>query len=301
MAKKFCSIIIVPHTKTNFRTIAFSKRTLKAATIGGGILVLLLVAGIFDYVSLSVMRHKYRVLVAETSEQQQKITEYEASIDRLKSTISGFEAYTKKLNVMAGLKSPDIIRDPAGLGGSDPAAEGASGPQLGPPPGPTPLGQIQSLNQRAENVSGNLVSLVDIFENQAVRLASTPTVWPVMGWLSSPFGYRADPFTGKRTFHAGLDIATGQGNPVVATADGLALEVTQDKFLGKNVTLSHGNGATTVYGHLSAFAVKAGQKVRRGSVIGYIGMTGKALGPHLHYEVHVNGKPVNPYNYILEE
>jgi hypothetical protein len=145
MAKKFCSIIIVPHTKTNFRTIAFSKRTLQAATIGGGILVLLLVAGIFDYVSLSVMRHKYRVLIAETSEQQRKITEYEASIDRLKSTISGFEAYTKKLNVMAGLKSPDIIRDPAGLGGSDPAAEGASGPQLGPPPGPTPLGQIQNL------------------------------------------------------------------------------------------------------------------------------------------------------------
>ncbi len=301
MAKKFCSVIIVPHTKTNFRTLAFSKRSLKAAIIGGGILALLLVAGIVDYVSLSVMRHKYRVLVSETTEQRQKIAEYETSIDRLKATISGFETYAKKLNVMAGLKSPDIIRDPAGLGGSEPEAEPAGGPQLGPPPGPTPLGQIQSLNQRADNVSGNLGSLVDYFDSQAVRLASTPTVWPVMGWLSSSFGYRADPFTGKRTFHAGLDIATGQGNPVVATADGLALEVIQDKFLGKNITLSHGNGVTTVYGHLSAFAIKAGQKVKRGTVIGYIGMTGKAVGPHLHYEVHVNGKPVNPYNYILEE
>jgi len=301
MAKKICSIIIVPHTKTSFRTIAFSKRTLKAATIGGGVLVLLLVAGIVDYASLSVMRHKYRVLIAETAEQRQKIAEYETSIDRLKGAISGFETYAKKLNVMAGLKSPDIIRDPAGLGGSDPDAEPASGPQLGPPPGPTPLGQIQSLNQRAESISGNLGGLVEYFDNQAIRLASTPTIWPVMGWLSSSFGYRADPFTGKRTFHAGLDIATGQGNPVVATADGLALEVTQDKFLGKNITLSHGNGITTVYGHLSAFAIKAGQKVQRGTVIGYIGMTGKAVGPHLHYEVHVNGKAVNPYNYILEE
>lgn len=301
MAKKFCSIIIVPHTKTNFRTIAFSKRTFKVATIGGGLIAVLFLTGLVDYVSLSVMRHKYRVLVAETADQKQRITEYEASIERLKSTISGFEAYAKKLNVMAGLKSPDVIRDPAGLGGGEPEAEGASGPQVGAPPGPTPLGQIQSLSQRAESVSGNLGSLVDFFENQSVRLASTPSVWPVMGWLSSSFGYRDDPFTGKRAFHAGLDIATGQGNPVVASADGLVLEVIQDKFLGKNITLSHGNGVTTVYGHLSAFAVKAGQKVRRGTVIGYVGMTGKAVGPHLHYEVHVNGKQVNPYNYILEE
>lgn len=301
MAKKFCSIIIVPHTKTNFRTIAFSKRALKAAVGAGVILALLLVAGLVDYVSMSVMRHKYRVLVAETAEQQRKIAEYENSIDRLKATISGFENYAKKLNVMMGLKSPNVISDPAGLGGGDPAAEGASGPQLGPAPGPTPLGQIQSLAQRAESVSGNLSSLVDISERRALEYATTPSVWPVVGWLVSSFGYRDDPFTGKRAFHAGLDIATGQGNPVVATADGLALKVTRDKFLGNNVTIGHGNGISTTYGHLSAFAVKAGQKVRRGTVIGYVGMTGKAQGPHLHYEVRVSGKPVNPYNYILEE
>jgi murein DD-endopeptidase MepM/ murein hydrolase activator NlpD len=101
--------------------------------------------------------------------------------------------------------------------------------------------------------------------------------------------------------HWGVDIATNMGNPIVATGDGIIVRVQTDKYLGKNVVISHGFGITTVYGHMSGFNVRMGQKVRRGDVIGFIGMTGKAVGPHVHYEVRIDGKAVNPYNYILEE
>ena len=97
--------------------------------------------------------------------------------------------------------------------------------------------------------------------------------------MSSVFGHRNDPFTGAWTMHWGLDISTNTGNPIMATADGIVIKVQTDKYLGKNVTISHGNGFTTVYGHMSNFAVKAGQKVKRRDIIGYIGQTGKAAGP----------------------
>jgi murein DD-endopeptidase MepM/ murein hydrolase activator NlpD len=101
--------------------------------------------------------------------------------------------------------------------------------------------------------------------------------------------------------HWGLDISTNIGNPIMATADGIVIKVETDKYLGKNVTISHGNGFTTVYGHMSNFAVTAGQKVKRRDIIGYIGQTGKAAGPHVHYEVFKDGKRIDPRNFLLEE
>ncbi len=133
-------------------------------------------------------------------------------------------------------------------------------------------------------------------------MAVTPTIKPVVGGLiSSAFGYRSDPFTGRRTFHWGIDIVAAWGNPIIAPADGFVLKVRSDKYLGNSVTISHGLGVTTLFGHLSKIGVREGQKLKRGDVIGNVGATGKALGPHLHYEVHVNDKPVNPYFYLLDE
>jgi murein DD-endopeptidase MepM/ murein hydrolase activator NlpD len=102
-------------------------------------------------------------------------------------------------------------------------------------------------------------------------------------------------------FHRGIDIAGSIGNPVVATADGIVVNLNQDKIFGRSILISHGGGLTTFYGHLNKFLVKAGQKVRRGDVIGELGNSGKATGPHVHYEVHLNDKAINPYFYILEE
>ncbi len=301
MAKKFCSVIIVPHTKTNVKTISFTKKTLKATVIGSAVLALLLIVFLVDYISMGLLRQKYKTMSRELSEQSDKLASYEKSIGELRATIDDFEAYAKKLNIMFGLKSPDVIEDKAGLGGGESAADG-SGPQLSPPAVPgNSLGQLRNLNQKAGSVASNLSQLVSISEAKTLRLASTPSIMPTRGWLNSAYGPRADPFTGLRTMHWGVDISTNTGNPIVATGDGIVVRVQSDKYLGKNIVISHGFGITTVYGHMSGFNVRMGQKVKRGDVIGFIGMTGKAVGPHVHYEVRIDGKSVNPYNYILEE
>ena len=307
MAKNHLSVIIVPHTKTSTRTLCFSRRGLKLLGVGGIVLGLALAAVLVDYVRMNVIRARYKALKAETAEQRATIAGYERSIGELRSTISQFETYTKKLNVMAGLKSPEILTTPAGVGGGEPVKDGpepefdapqapaGSGPQVVSP------GYVQSLNLKAESIESNLGSLLNFFESDTLRLASTPSIMPAAGWISSPFGHRNDPFTGAWTMHYGMDISTNVGNPIMATADGIVIKVQTDKYLGKNVTISHGNGFTTVYGHMSQFAVKPGQKVKRRDVIGYIGQTGKAAGPHVHYEVWRDGKRLNPYSYILEE
>ncbi len=304
MAKKHLSVIIVPHTKTSTKTLSFSQRALKSLAVGGVVLGLALAAVLVDYVRMSVIRGRYKALRAETAEQKMVIADYEKSIGELKATISHFESYTKKLNIMAGLKSPDVLTAPAGIGGGDPGkTEEPESEQAPVPRGPQILsnGTIQNLNQKAMSIESNLNSLLNFFESDSLRLASTPSIMPAVGWMASPFGKRNDPFTGVWTMHYGIDISTNIGNPIVATADGIVIKVQTDKYLGRNVTISHGNGFTTVYGHMSKFAVKAGQRVKRRDVIGYIGQSGKAVGPHVHYEVWRDGKRVNPWNYLLEE
>ncbi|OGD14902.1 MAG: hypothetical protein A2W20_04355 [Candidatus Aminicenantes bacterium RBG_16_66_30] len=307
MSKQHLSVIIVPHTKTSTKTLCFTRRALKALAVAGVALGLVLAAVLVDYVRMNVIRGRYRALKAETVEQRVAIAKYERSISELQSTIAHFETYTKKLNVMAGLKSPEVLTAPAGIGGGEPDKQE---PEAETDPGQAPLpsgpqiitpGTIQSLSQKALSIESNLSSLLSFFESDSLRLASTPSIMPVVGWMSSVFGHRNDPFTGAWTMHYGVDISTNIGNPIMATADGIVIKVQTDKYLGKNVTISHGNGFTTVYGHMSNFAVKAGQKVKRRDIIGYIGQTGKAAGPHVHYEVLRDGRRVDPRNYLLEE
>ncbi len=304
MSKKFLSLIIVPHCAQRFKTITLSQKTLKLMGAIGLFGLVALVGFLVDYFVMNVTRAKYKILLSESGQQKRLLTEYEESIKRLRDTVKNFDNYAKKLNVMAGLRSPEVMEE-LGIGGGDTTGiepvDGGSGPSV-PPDGQTvSLQEARALAQKAEDVGKNLDVLASYFESQTIKLASTPTIWPTIGWVSSPFTFRDDPFTGRRQFHYGIDIATNFGNPIVATADGIIISLDNDKMGGKNITISHGNAATTHYLHLSKFLVRSGQKVKRGDVIGLVGKTGKALGPHLHYEVRLNNKPVNPYNYILEE
>jgi len=304
MSKKFLSLIIVPHCAQRFKTVTLSQKTLKI--LGGAAVfgLVALVGFLVDYFAMNVTRAKYKILLSESSQQKRLLTEYEESIKRLRDTVKNFENYAKKLNVMAGLRSPEVMEE-LGIGDGDTTGIEPALPDGGPsvPAGDqtVSLQEARALAQKAEDVGKNLDVLATYFETQTVKLASTPTIWPTIGWVSSPFTFRDDPFTGKRQFHYGIDIATNFGNPIVATADGIVISLDNDKMGGKNITVSHGNAITTHYLHLSKFLVKSGQKVKRGDVIGLVGKTGKALGPHLHYEVRFNKKPANPYNYILEE
>jgi murein DD-endopeptidase MepM/ murein hydrolase activator NlpD len=303
MAKKFMSFIIVPHCAQKFRTVTLSQKALKAVIALLSVGFLVLIAFLVDYFSMNVTRARYRGLLKENAEQKKLITDYESSIVKLRDAVKSFESYAKKLNVMAGLRSPEVIQE-LGIGDGDTSqmktpVEDAAPPQVAGQS--VSLQDAQALNLKAQDVGKSLDILAKYFETQTAQLASTPTIWPTIGWVSSGFAFRDDPFTGKRAFHYGLDIATNFGNPVVATADGIVLNLGNDKISGRNIVIGHGGGITTHYLHLSKFLVKAGEKVKRGDVIGLVGKSGKALGPHLHYEVRVNDKPVNPYNYILEE
>jgi len=132
------------------------------------------------------------------------------------------------------------------------------------------------------------------------HMAATPTLWPVTGPITSWFGERTDPFNGEGAFHSGIDISCSYGQPVVAPADGTVIYADVYTGYGRMIEIDHGNGIVTRYGHLSGFAVGDGDTVRRGQVIGYVGLSGRSTGPHLHYEVRINDTPVNPYKYLRE-
>jgi murein DD-endopeptidase MepM/ murein hydrolase activator NlpD len=147
--------------------------------------------------------------------------------------------------------------------------------------------------------SGDAVAL-GIFPNTELGRETVPSLWPVRGWITAGFGQRMDPFTGEGAFHAGVDIGASYGTSVEASADGLVLQAGRNSGYGNEVLIDHGFGLTTKYGHLSKIYVVVGEEVKRGQVIGAVGATGRATGPHLHYEVAVNDTPVNPAKYLRE-
>ncbi|HXU19731.1 MAG TPA: M23 family metallopeptidase [Verrucomicrobiae bacterium] len=134
--------------------------------------------------------------------------------------------------------------------------------------------------------------------SQLSNLGIVPTLWPVLGQITGHFGERLDPFSGEGAFHAGLDIASRYGDAIHVTADGVIEEAGQRAGYGRVVVVDHGFGVTTLYGHLSAFHVQAGMRVKAGDVIGYEGDSGRSTGPHLHYEVRIYNTPVNPWRYL---
>ena len=297
MSKKYVSIIIVPHNKAKSRNLSLSEKTVKIAAGIGIFVFLALTVFLIDYFTMNVTRQKYRALWDENVQQKTAIGQYQQTVDKLQASIDNYESYAKKLNVMAGLKSDEILEGEPGIGGPGESQEirDTSPPQI------SDLENLNDISQKADRIAKNLVTLTTFFEDQTLQLASTPTIWPTKGYMSSPYGWRDDPFTGKRTFHHGIDIATSQGNPIFATADGTVIQARTDKIGGKTVKIKHMFGYVTIYCHLSKFLVKVGQKVKRGETIGLVGSTGKARGPHVHYEVQLNSKEKNPYYYLLEE
>jgi murein DD-endopeptidase MepM/ murein hydrolase activator NlpD len=297
MGKKHLSLIIVPHNKSAHRTLSFSKRFLKNARWAAIIVGVLLLVGVADYVRVRINGIGYKNLAAENAKQKERLSEYEASIPNLAKQIKDLDEYRKKINLLAGVRSQDELKEVGRGGRSYTPPDGQVIPGVSPSVAP---GSLKSIELKADDVKKNLEMLDTFFQNQSARLSTTPSIYPTAGLLTSSFGWRPDPFTGKQQFHFGLDIASVLGNPVVATADGTVIATNADQSLGRSVQISHGLGILTVYGHLNKFNCRVGQKVKRGDVIGEVGNSGRALGPHVHYEVKVNGTNVNPLSYIFE-
>lgn len=156
---------------------------------------------------------------------------------------------------------------------------------------------------RAEALSGRISRALEgglspSYIGDWTALADAPSMWPVEGRVGSSFGERSDPFNGEGAFHSGLDIDAPFGTPVRAAADGNVADASVNAGYGREIVLNHGHDVSTIYGHLSSIAVTPGQHVTRGQIIGYVGQSGRATGPHLHYEVRVHNVPVNPHKYL---
>jgi murein DD-endopeptidase MepM/ murein hydrolase activator NlpD len=190
---------------------------------------------------------------------------------------------------IAGL--PALVRSRAVGGGSTPAQPLAAATT-------TPESTFGILRDLLGSLESGLASVKSRVETQQALGRATPSGWPVIGWLSSSYGMRRDPFTGKDDFHTGLDISANHGTEVRATADGIVESAAYQGNYGNAITVSHGFGISTRYGHLSRYNVRPGQKVKRGELIGYVGATGRATSSHLHYEILVNGRPMNPFRLL---
>ena len=185
---------------------------------------------------------------------------------------------------------------------SDPAMVAASTEQIQEAQVHSSLDQLYALKHTALSGAASVGISLGLTKNSTtadwIRANSAPNLWPVEGQVTASFGERIDPFNGEGAFHSGVDISANVGSAVIAPADG---SITFADFLGgygRAIMVDHGHGISTRYGHLSSFAVTAGQYVHRGDTIGYVGTSGRTTGPHLHYEVRINDVPVNPYKYL---
>ena len=228
--------------------------------------------------ALQVENASYREATGQLASQ---ISALQAAVDQLGERATVDPSASRAMN-----KLPAIVKSRA-MGG---ASRAALGPMLGGSTD-TALGVLSDL---LSVIGTRLDSVRDSVERRHALAAATPSVWPVAGWLSSSYGKRKDPFTHDADFHPGLDISADYGQPVLATGDATVSSAGPNGAYGNMVTLDHGFGILTKYGHLSRIAVMGDQRVQRGDVIGYVGSTGRSTGSHLHYEVWMNGRLTDP-------
>ena len=308
MTQKKFSFYILSNTGSSVKRSAISYSALMV--MGGGIAAFLvfffyIIFGYFDLKSTSVNAERLQkeivVQKAEVEGQRQQIKRFAADINILKDKLASLKEFEKRIRIIANLEDVDNQDSLFGVGGSIPedldpkiALDEKNEPLLREMHSQTSELKVASIKQEED-----FESLLKHFEKQRNLLASTPAIRPVVGWVTSKFGYRKSPYTSLREFHKGLDIAARRGTPIVASADGVVSFSGRKGLLGNLVTIDHGHGMVTRYAHAHKRLVRRFQKVKRGDKIALVGNTGKSTGPHLHYEVHLNGVPVNPEKYIM--
>ncbi len=291
MARRLNTVIIVPHSKAKFYKFSFSSRTLILAASGTVIGLLLAIAAISFTGNAVGRRAEVRRLQEENQQLAEVNRQLEVTVVSVQSRLEEFEQRTARLALAAGMSTEGVdLGDGASRGGR----VGAGGPYDRLPDTP------EVLASQGDWIATNLDQVEARLTEQHQQHAGTPSIAPVLGVMTDGFGTRRDPFTGRRATHTGLDLSARIGTPVVAPADGVVVFADRDSGLGRVVRLSHGFGLVTLFGHLDRILVEPGTEVKRGEKIGLLGNTGRSTGPHLHYEVHVDGKPVDPLFYILD-
>lgn len=296
------SVLIVSDATSTNKEFSISSKLIKNSILAVSILLLFFGFVIFDYLTISFDKEKMKQLQNENKNQAELITDLSSKMTSLNESLQKLNSFKKKILVATGLTSPYALKE-VGRGGP---ASTTFNQQISAPTLSTPV-QRENITSMADNYIKDALEIDRTFRNvekvidvQKIRLASIPSIWPTTGYISDGYGMRTHPMTGKREFHAGLDIATQLGNPIIAPANGTVLQAEFQRYMGNMVLIDHGFGYTTRYGHLANFNVKEGDQVTRGQIIGYVGNTGRSTAPHLHYEVRVHGEHKNPFNFIWD-
>jgi murein DD-endopeptidase MepM/ murein hydrolase activator NlpD len=315
---------------------SFPRKLVSKLLIVGAIFLLLDVLVISHYVIRTGEVWELSAFRAEAMSAREQTAAFSSAVDDLKKRLTSMKEVNQRLRVMLGIENPkpgDVVN---GRGGEDtpipdgnavPASEKVSNSDaVGQPLSTAETGQsgqdgqlspasnslteqekitlirdgIDWLSREAAIQEESLQELSLAAEKKSSRWAATPSIWPVKGWVTSGFGPRVSPFTEKPAWHDGLDIGAAANAPVQAPAQGRVTAIGFDPKLGILVKIDHGFSIETVYGHLAKALVKEGQRVKRGEVVGLVGSTGLATGPHLHYMVKVNGQALDPVKYILD-
>ncbi len=298
MIFKKITIFLLPDGENNIRQFKLPMPSLAVFII----LLIFSAASLFwsirDYCDMKVQMPRLAQLEKENEQKRQQLIHLAQRIDEISDEVGSQKDLSRKLKIMVNLEIDDEIY---GLGGPAPIFSDPQNPEV---KDEKELARI--MHRTMDNLENEIsvgekekTDLYEFFKNQKMLLASTPSIRPANGWMSSRFGYRISPFTGKREFHRGIDVATKMGAPIVAPADGIVSFKGRNGGYGRTLTIKHGHGLVTKYAHLKKALVKKGQYIKRGETIALVGNSGRSTGPHLHYEVHLNKMAVDPLRYII--
>jgi murein DD-endopeptidase MepM/ murein hydrolase activator NlpD len=295
--EKHFSVLIIPHDRGKILKRKISATFLYFFSFGFFLLVLLNLFFSFGFLGKVLDRAKLSQLEKENKYLESKLLDLNSVILNLKGEMASLIEKEGTVRMVFGLPEVDVQLREVGVGGSMPNQFSNQSPTVKQ----AQKAEVE-LDKLLRQTRFERESFDQIYSDLCYKkkiLDHTPSIQPTTGYLSRGFGMMIDPFTGAKQPHLGIDLAADMGTPVYATAEGRVSSVGRDPGLGKTILINHQFGFTTVYAHLSLVKVKIGQYVKRGELIGAVGNTGYSTGPHLHYEVHYQGQPKNPLNYIL--
>jgi murein DD-endopeptidase MepM/ murein hydrolase activator NlpD len=302
MAKRRWTLVLVPHGSEPSRIVEVSHGLLRLVTGAvGGIVVLAIIAG---YVTVSHTTDLSRAarLQQENASLAREIGELHGRLVTLADTLTRISQRDARIRVLANLDPIDPQVQAAGIGGpasSEIGLAGLTGVSRRTADIRVDLG---ALIRRANLLASSFKEAADSLALHTARLAATPSIMPTQGWLSSAFSsMRVHPILHMARPHEGIDVSAPMGSPIEAPAAGVVTDAGWETGYGNTITIDHGFGIVTKFAHASKLLVKNGQRVSRGQRIALVGNSGLATGPHLHYEVHVNGRAVDPLKYVLPE
>jgi murein DD-endopeptidase MepM/ murein hydrolase activator NlpD len=301
MSERKWTVVVVPPGSGASKVIEVSQALVKVALGGGVVLGLIAVLLGYGTVARTVSLHRNAALARENARLAQDLGEMHGRVSSLSDTLLVIAERDARIRLLANLDPIDPTVQLAGIGGP-------SAPH-GPPEEPlTPLDRhagevrvdLSALIRRANLLAASFTEARDSLAQHSARLAAMPSIMPTAGWLSSAFSaMREHPILHVARPHEGIDVTAPMGAPIQAPAGGRVVESGWETGYGNVVVIDHGFGIETKFAHCSKVAVHPGATVARGEIIAYVGETGLATGPHLHYEVHVHGKPVDPLRYVL--